>query len=569
MLCGLAAVVFLAAPASAWAHAALLRTSPSASVTLNQPPAMVTLTYSERVEARFSVVSVTDAGGHQQATAPPSHPPTNPDGVAVPVRHLPEGWYLVFWRVISADGHPVRGAFTFAVGPNPGPAPQFVIPSTSETAATPPLLIARWLVFLSLATAVGLLVMRLVLARSLPSRVPGTSLRALSGALAVSIGVALVATPIYAVMATAKFALRSSFDLGGVVPLLRVTTFGRGYLDLELLLALLALAAWLAIKLDRPERRERPTVAILALLGAVATGLAALVVPSAAGHAAQASPWETTVFFDWLHLVSGSVWVGGLVGLVVLWLSLPGRRRVESLAVVVPRFALTAFTAVSVLIATGIAEALKWLPTLGSLLDTAYGHALDVKLVLLAAALVLAAGNLVFALPRLIDARTRPEIGPTGATVLLRLVAGQVLLVVGALFAAGVLSSLPPPAKALANLGAVAARVGPGPVKSTLESGPYRVTVNVSPNRAAVPNSFSIRVTKDGKPVRGANVTARFTMLDMEMSQLAYHLPERSPGVFGRSAPALVMVGRWGLGLEIVPPGSTPFNVTLVDHAGG
>ena len=40
----------------------------------------------------------------------------------------PEGWYLVYWRVISVDGHPVRGAFTFAVGPNPGPQPQFVDP---------------------------------------------------------------------------------------------------------------------------------------------------------------------------------------------------------------------------------------------------------------------------------------------------------------------------------------------------------------------------------------------------------------------------------------------------------
>ena len=41
---------------------------------------------------------------------------------------LPEGWYLVYWRAISVDGHPVQGAFTFAVGPNPGPAPQFAIP---------------------------------------------------------------------------------------------------------------------------------------------------------------------------------------------------------------------------------------------------------------------------------------------------------------------------------------------------------------------------------------------------------------------------------------------------------
>ena len=50
--------------------------------------------------------------------------PANPDTLVVPLRpHLPEGWYLVYWRAISVDGHPVQGAFTFAVGPNPGPHP--------------------------------------------------------------------------------------------------------------------------------------------------------------------------------------------------------------------------------------------------------------------------------------------------------------------------------------------------------------------------------------------------------------------------------------------------------------
>ena len=69
--------------------------------------------------------------------------------------------------MISADGHPVRGAWTFAVGPNAGPAPQFVIPSISETAATPTLVILRWIVLLSLMAAVGLFVMRMLIARRL------------------------------------------------------------------------------------------------------------------------------------------------------------------------------------------------------------------------------------------------------------------------------------------------------------------------------------------------------------------------------------------------------------------
>ena len=139
----------LVLPAAAWAHAALLHTVPSASGTVNTSPPNVQLTYSEAVEPRFAIISVTDAAGHQQTSGSPERSPTNADTLVVPLKKLGEGWYLVWWRVISEDGHPVRGAFTFAVGPNAGPAPQFVIPSISETAATPRLLVARWLAFLS------------------------------------------------------------------------------------------------------------------------------------------------------------------------------------------------------------------------------------------------------------------------------------------------------------------------------------------------------------------------------------------------------------------------------------
>jgi hypothetical protein len=58
-------------------------------------------------------------------------------------------------------------------------------------------------------------------------------------------------------------------------------------------------------------------------------------------------------------------------------------------------------------------------------------------------------------------------------------------------------------------------------------------------------------------------------MLDMEMGQQAYHLSETAPGVYTHSAPALVMVGHWGLGFEVQTPGRQPFNVLILDHATG
>jgi copper transport protein len=564
-----AATAALALPAAAWAHAALLRTTPSASGVVNSPPPVVLLTYSEAVEPRFAIVSVTDAAGTQETAGSPRRSAADPDTLVVPLRRVPQGWYLVYWRVISVDGHPVRGAFTFAVGPNPGPAPQFSIPSISETAATPKLIAARTVAFLAVMAAIGLFLLRIAIARPLVRRVPGTRLRAITIAFAVTAVVGLVSIPVYVVMATAQFALRSSFDLGAIVPLLRVSAFGRGYLDLELAFALFVLAAALAAWIDRPEREQRSVAELLTVTGALAAASATLLVPGTSGHAGQTSPRGAAITFDWLHLVAGSVWVGGLIGLVVLWRALPVARRVAGLAVCVPRFSNAAFVSVLALIGSGIGASLLHFPTLSSLWQTSYGKTLLVKIGLLGTAMLLAGVNLLRTRPRLAAYRARPDLGPGAAALLRRLITGEVALVAGAVAAAAVLSSLPPPAKALAKAGGASARVGPGTVTEVVNKNGYRLELHVSPNRAAVPNTFAVRITKDGRPVRGANVTITFAMLDMEMGEQAYHLSESGPGLYQHAAPALVMVGHWGLSFDITPPGAQSFSVLLVDRATG
>jgi copper transport protein len=568
-LAAAAALVSLALPAAAWAHAALLRTVPSASGTVDVPPTQVSLTYSEPVEPRFAIVSVTDQEGHQVTTGPPQRSPTDPTTLQVPLRHLPEGWYLVYWRVVSVDGHPVRGAFTFAVGPNPGPAPQFVIPSISETAATPQLVIARWITFLAVMAACGLFVLRMMIARPVVARVAGTRLRAVSIAFFTASAVALVAIPLYVTLATAKFALRSAFALGTLVPLMTSSTFGHGFIDLELCFALFVLAAAIAIWLDRPDRPRRSIAELLATTGALLALAAVLLVPAFPGHASQTRPRGLSIVLDWLHLVSGSVWLGGLMGLLVLWASLPVARRVAGLVVCVPRFSNVAIVSVIVLIGSGIGASLVHLPTFASLWVTSYGRAILVKVALLLTALLLAAVNLARTTPRLKATRNRPDIGPGAARLLRRLVSGEMLLVVGAVAAAATLSSLAPPSQALAKAGNAAAHVGPGPVTSVVTRNGYRLEFHVDPNRAAVPNTFALRLSRNGRPVRAADVTTTFEMLDMEMGQQAYHLAETQPGLYEHLAPALVMVGHWALEFEVQPPGKAPFDVVVVDRATG
>jgi copper transport protein len=560
----------LALPAVADAHAYLVKTVPAASVVLNAPPPNVQLTYDEAVEPRFAIISVTDAEGHQETTGSVHRSPADPDTLVVPLRpNLPEGWYLIYWRAISVDGHPVNGAFTYAVGPNPGPAPQFQVPSISATATTPGLLITRWAMFVFVMGAIGLFVLRLLIARPLVRTVEGVNLKPLTIAFAIAVALGLIAIPVYLDVSTANDSLQSVFDLTALVPLFRVTAFGRAILDLEVCFALFALAASTALWLDRPDRQRRSVAELIASVGALLAAAAVLIVPGAAGHAAQTSPRGLTLFLDWLHLASGSVWLGGLAGLLVLWGTLSANERVPALSALVPRFSNVALGSVVVVGGTGIGEAVVHMPAVNALWEIGYGEAILVKAGLLGAAMLIASGNLLRSRPRLIAAQRRPELGEPAARLLRRLVSGEVAVVIAIVFAAAVLSSLAPPPPAFALENSALAKVGPGRVVQTIRHAGYVLQVLVSPNKAAAPDSFGLRITKGGQPVRGADVTLLFNHLEMQMPTQEYQLTETAPGVYSRAAPALVMVGRWGLTFQVTPRTGPPFTALIVDQANG
>jgi copper transport protein len=564
------AVAALVFPSGALAHAYLVKTVPTASEVLSAPPSTIQLTYDEAVEPRFAIISVTNAAGQQETTGPVHRSPSDPDTLVVPLRpHLLEGWYLIYWRAISVDGHPVQGAFTYAVGPNPGPAPQFRVPSIASTATSLNLLVTKWVMLLAVMVAIGLFVFRLVTIRALVRRVDGVRLRAISIAFVIASVVGLIAIPVYLDFATANDSLRSVFDVTALVPLFNVTAFGRAILDLELCFALFCLAAWVSLWVDHPEREKRSVAELISSWGALLAAAAVLIVPGAAGHAAQTSPRGLTLLFDWLHLGAGSVWLGGLVGLLVLWFALAPRERVTALSVAVPRFSKVAIGSVLVLAGSGLGEAIEHLPAVDALWLTGYGQAILVKSGLLALALLIASGNLLRSRPRLIAARNRPELGVPAARLLRGLVSGEVVVVTGVVFAAAVLSSLAPPPPAFALQNSALARVGPGTVARTVTRGGYRLQLLVSPNRAVAPDSFALRVTKNGQPVRGANVTLAFDMTTMQMPEQEYQLTETQPGVYSRAAPALVMVGEWGLTFQITPRSGTPFTALVLDQANG
>ena len=581
-----AAAVGLAVPGLASAHAYLIKTTPAASGVLNSPPRQVALTYDEAVEPRFAIISVTDTSGTQETTGPVQRSAADPDTLVVGVRAgLPEGWYLIYWRAISVDGHPVQGAFTYAIGPNPGPAPRFAIPSIAGSAKSAQPLVSRWLMFLSVMVSIGLFVLRFLVARLLPRRVSAARLRPLSVAFVITSVLGLIMIPVYLDASTAIDSLRSMFDVTALVPLFSVTAFGRGYLDMELCYALFCLAAWVALYLDRPGRPLRSVAELGAQTGALLAAVATLGIPGSAGHAAQTSPRGLTIAADWLHLIAGSLWLGGLVGLLVLWFTAGAENRVRVLSHVVPRFSKLALGSVALLLSTGTIETIDHMPALDALWRTGYGVAILVKIAILVVAMAIASGNLLWTSPTLAAARSdsdhdppapppgaiaRRRASPAAAAVLLRRLVGvETVLVGGAVFVAALLSSLAPPPPAFALQDSALAQVGPGRVVKSVTRAGYRLAVLVSPNKAAAPDSFALRLTRNGRPVDGATVTLTFNHTQMEMPQQEYQLTQTGPGEYSRTAPALIMVGDWSLQFQVTPPGGAPFSALILDEAEG
>ena len=158
-----------------------------------------------------------------------------------------------------------------------------------------------------------------------------------------------------------------------------------------------------------------PARADLFQLGLVGVLFGFLVLsPALSGHASTQSPSALLIPMDVLHVVAMSVWIGGLVTLV---LALPGATRAFTtpdrtrlLAAALARFSPLALASVCVLLATGLVQSYVHVRSLDNLIDTGYGRAVLVKFCMLLVLIALGAHNRNRALPRLKAACRRTQI---------------------------------------------------------------------------------------------------------------------------------------------------------------
>ncbi|MEU6094195.1 copper resistance protein CopC [Streptomyces sp. NPDC047079] len=406
-----------AAPASA--HAALLGSDPAQGTVVDKAPTQVTLTFSEKVALSDDSLRVLDPRGQRVDTGKPSALSGTMYGVRVRTG-LPKGTYTVTYQVVSADSHPVSGAFTFSVG----------APSATTVAASGPVVgggVVGWLYgFARYISYAGFIVLVGGAAFVLACWQRGAGVRAVQR-LVVSGWVALTAATLALLLLRGSYTgsgkLADIFDLSLIGQVLQ-TKAGAALVSRLLLLAAGALfiavlfgayvrrdtdaeeAADAGSKTGGPEGSADPGAVRggqqgasgrdatdgaavrdaerrdltfgLALGGTVvAAGLAATW--AMAEHASTGIQTSLAMPVDVLHLLAVACWLGGLTTLLVVLYRAPS---VEAAAV--RRFSRLAFGSVVALTATGVYQAWRQLGSWSALTGTSYGQLLLVKVALVA-----------------------------------------------------------------------------------------------------------------------------------------------------------------------------------------
>lgn len=511
------------APSPALAHATLVAATPSEGATLDRPPSRVVLRFDEPVSTVAGSVRVFDDDVERVDAGDVEKPSSDEVAVALPA-DLPGGTYVVAWRVLSADSHPIRGAYAFSVGKPSGDASaviEAVIDAEAESEAVD--------ASLAVVRYVGLALILLCVggAAVLAFVVDPRDVRASWHWVALALAGALLALDSIAWIAltgvkAAGFSLGEVFRWSLSSDVVE-TGFGQVWVARALLGLALAALAVLSVR----SRSDR-SLPLLVLAAAIA------VTPALSGHARVEG--SLAILSDAVHVVAAGVWVGGLAFLVLVLVEAGGDR--WSLASsAVPRYSMLAVASVVALVGSGVLNGFLEVRSWHALWETSYGQLLLVKVGLLLPLLALGAFNNRVSVPRLKAAASSQARRPFARTVALEI---ALMLVIVGVTAALVAE---PPAKAQVTADS-------GPVSREGRIGPYEYSLLVDPARTGSNALHLFVLDKTGQLARVDQVTVSASLPEADIGPLELASAPAGPGHIITAA-ELPLAGDWQLQLAV------------------
>jgi len=355
-------LLLLGSAGTASAHAALESTDPADGSVLKSAPRTLTLTFSESVALLDDSFRVYDPDNRRVKTSSAHHAKDAGDtaSVTLPAK-LGTGTFTVAWRVVSADSHPVSGAFTFSIG-KPSATTTPISTAPNENPLTGSLYdIARYFAYIAAALLIGTATFTALCRPPNPTVLNKPILTGWWTLLASTLALLILRAPY-----EAGTGLATAFD-PAALPKTLMTRPG------EALAARLLLLAATAFFLLRLRGRDRFGRVALGTGAALAVGLA--LTWASAEHASAGIQVPVAMTSAVLHLLAMSVWLGGLTALLTVLYRSP-----DLDATPVARFSRLAFISVTVLVVTGVYQSWRGLGSWNALTGTSYGRILLVKL---------------------------------------------------------------------------------------------------------------------------------------------------------------------------------------------
>jgi len=550
-------LVAVAGPAAA--HAELVSADPAAGARLGAAPRHAILRFTEPVTLIDGGIRLLDRTGR---ALPLKEPRRDAAVVVVPLPpDLADGAYLLAWRVVSADSHPVHGAVPFTVGHAGLPQVSAAEVGGGGEAAGLLLIVLRWVGFVGVVLVVGPLAF---VALCWPGGAGDRRMSRYLGYGAAAVAAAAVASvPLQGAYVSGR-PLGTAWAPSSVWPVVQ-STFGQAAIARVALLAVLGIVVRNAGVAPGRWLRPRMVAAVLATAGMLGTF-------AMSGHAVGASARGLALLSDTVHLAAMACWLGGLV---VLGTRLLPDGTTRELRETLPRWSRTAMTCVALLVVTGGYQAWREIGSWPALTGTPYGRLLLLKLTGFAALVLL--GNLgrlwvqrrALATPHTVGGSLGAmtvQISRAEVRRLRRSVAAEVGIGVAVLGVTAALVATTPgrtafraqqaPAVPSSTGGqppaAPSTTAGQAPATSSMTlPGGVRVTVSAHPPVAGAA-VVGLRVEKSGgAPLDPLEVRAVAALPERDLAGLPLPLHHAGPGRYATHGTTLPFPGRWQITVTV------------------
>lgn len=516
-----------ALPSLATAHAVLMDSSPKSREQLDVAPKEVSVTFNESVGPVF--FRILDQSG-REVGAPGEIRLEGPKMIMPLGESLPNGTYVMTFRVISADTHPVGATIVFSVGePIAEAGALSAAQAQTQSPWTAVVAVNRWTLYVAMLIAAGSALF-LILFSLPPSVVTATVTLAraatVAGALAyvVAIGVG-----------------GAEMRLADAGALFEATTWSRGLGSTLLPSALLGVPAMLLLWWALGRSRQSPAA------GALTVGAAAAIASFlVTGHAATASPVWLMATMVGVHLLATAFWMGALFPLQ----RAAGVLGAVEAGALMNRFSRFGVLAVAATLLSGVVISWVQLETPANLLGNDYGESLIRKLVIVAIVLGIALHNKF----RLTPALERGESdAPARIRRSIRIEYALYVLVVGAAMSL----TLPTPPRATAAQAAAGGDVGAmamatGGFKATVTSADgYSVEIELSPGRTG--ENMLMATVRDATGTVLTEMAALEVVIALEsagISDVRIKGENVGNGLWHAMIQEMLIPGEWTLGIE-------------------